>query len=119
MIIENIRPYDISFPIAFDMEEIPGSAARTDSLTPEQVTDIAAAFCDRIEEAGYTPLIYANPKWFVSRMELDRLEHYGKWLAQYYKLPAYPYAFSIWQFSSTGSIDGIKGNVDLNLAFLN
>ena len=62
-------------------------------------------------------MIYANPKWFVSRMDLSRLEPYAKWLAQYYKTPTYPYAFSIWQFTNSGSVDGIKGNVDLDLAF--
>ncbi|MDR1571127.1 MAG: glycoside hydrolase family 25 protein [Clostridiales Family XIII bacterium] len=117
MVIDSITPYGISLPIAFDMEDISGEAARTDSMTAGQVTDVTIAFCERIKEAGYTPLVYANPNWFLSRMELDRLEPYGKWLAQYYRLPAYPYDFSMWQFSSTGSIDGIKGNVDLNLAF--
>ncbi|MDR2355268.1 MAG: glycoside hydrolase family 25 protein [Clostridiales Family XIII bacterium] len=117
MVLAGVAPYEVSFPIVFDIEEISGQNARTDALTTAEVTDIAIAFCERIREAGYTPMIYANPKWFVSRMELDRLEPYAKWLAQYYKTPSFPYAFSVWQFSSSGSVDGIKGNVDLDLAF--
>jgi GH25 family lysozyme M1 (1,4-beta-N-acetylmuramidase) len=117
MVLAGIAPYDVSFPVVFDIEEIAGQNARTDALTAEEVTNVAVAFCERVGQGGYTPMIYANPKWFVSRMKLDRLEPYAKWLAQYYKTPAYPYAFSIWQFTSTGSVDGIKGNVDLDLAF--
>jgi GH25 family lysozyme M1 (1,4-beta-N-acetylmuramidase) len=117
MVLAGIAPYDVSFPVVFDIEEISGQNARTDALTTEEVTNIAIAFCERIGQAGCTPMIYANPKWFVSRMDLDRLEPYAKWLAQYYKTPAYPYAFSIWQFSGSGSVDGIEGNVDLDLAF--
>ncbi|MDR1573401.1 MAG: hypothetical protein LBS24_03770 [Clostridiales Family XIII bacterium] len=116
-VLAGIAPYTVSFPIVFDIEEISGQSARTDALTATEVTNIAIAFCERIAAAGYTPMIYANPKWFVSRMELERLEPYAKWLAQYYKTPAYPYAFSVWQFSSTGSVAGIKGNVDLDIAF--
>jgi GH25 family lysozyme M1 (1,4-beta-N-acetylmuramidase) len=117
MALSGIAPYNVSLPVAFDIEEISGQNARTDNLTPDEVTNIATAFCERISQAGYKPMIYANPKWFVSRMSLAGLEPYAKWLAQYYKSPAYPYAFSIWQFSSTGSVAGIKGNVDLDLAF--
>jgi GH25 family lysozyme M1 (1,4-beta-N-acetylmuramidase) len=116
MVLSGIAPYNVSLPIVFDIEEISGQNARTDALTPDEITNIAIAFCERISQGGYTPMIYANPKWFVSRMNLERLEPYAKWLAQYYKTPAYPYAFSMWQFSSTGSVAGIKGNVDLDLA---
>jgi GH25 family lysozyme M1 (1,4-beta-N-acetylmuramidase) len=117
MVLAGIAPYNVSFPVVFDIEEIAGQNARTDALTAEDITSFAVAFCERVSQGGYTPMIYANPKWFVSRMNLGRLEPYAKWLAQYYKTPAYPYAFSIWQFSSTGSVAGIKGNVDLDLAF--
>ncbi|MDR0357438.1 MAG: glycoside hydrolase family 25 protein, partial [Clostridiales Family XIII bacterium] len=117
-VIDAVAPYDVTFPVVFDMEEIAGRTARTDGLTTEEVTDLAIAFCERIAQAGYEPMIYANPKQFVSRMDLSRLEPYDKWLAQYYKTPSYPYAFSIWQFTNTGSVDGINGDVDLNLAFM-
>jgi GH25 family lysozyme M1 (1,4-beta-N-acetylmuramidase) len=118
VVLVNIAPYDVSFPVVFDIEDIAGQVSRTDALTSAEITDIAIAFCERVAQAGYKPMVYANPKWFVSRMELDRLEAYDKWLAQYYKTPSFPYAFSIWQFTNTGSVDGIGGDVDLNVAFV-
>ncbi|MDR1028523.1 MAG: glycoside hydrolase family 25 protein [Clostridiales Family XIII bacterium] len=118
LVLTSVAPYKVTFPIVFDIEEISGQNARTDALTPAEITDIAIAFCERVAKDGYKPMIYANPKWFVSRMELDRLEPYDKWLAQYYKKPAFPYAFSMWQFTNTGAVDGINGDVDLDLAFI-
>jgi GH25 family lysozyme M1 (1,4-beta-N-acetylmuramidase) len=80
------------------------------------VTSFARAFCDRISEAGYTPMVYANTRWFVARMNLEDLSGYGKWLAQYFEAPAYPYEFAMWQYTNTGKVDGIEGDVDMNLA---
>jgi GH25 family lysozyme M1 (1,4-beta-N-acetylmuramidase) len=107
----------VTMPVVFDIEEVEGAASRTNDLTPEQVTSFARAFCDRVADAGYTPMIYANTRWFIARMDLKELAGYGKWLAQYFEYPAYPYEFAIWQYTNTGRVDGIKGDVDMNLAF--
>ncbi len=115
--IENLKGRNITYPVVFDMEEIAGSEARTYGLTPEQVTDIAIAFCETIEEAGYRPMVYGNLKWMVVNMDLTRLTEYDKWLAQYYRTPAFPYSFQMWQYTNTGSVAGIEGNVDMNLCF--
>ncbi|MDR0571049.1 MAG: glycoside hydrolase family 25 protein [Clostridiales Family XIII bacterium] len=117
-VLAAIAGHSVAFPIVFDMEEVAGSKARVDALASGQVTAIAAAFCERVKAAGYTPMIYANPKWFISRMDLEKLEDYDKWLAQYYSTPAFPYDFTIWQFSDSGKVSGISGNVDMNLAFV-
>ena len=115
--IENLKGRDITFPVVFDMEEIAGSEARTYGMTPEQVTDIAIAFCETIEAAGYRPMIYGNLKWLAANMDLSRLTEYDTWLAQYYRTPAFPYDFQMWQYTNTGSVAGINGDVDLNLCF--
>ena len=43
---------------------------------------------------------------------------YPVWYADYEELPQTPYRFSMWQYSSTGSVPGIEGNVDLNIQLL-
>jgi GH25 family lysozyme M1 (1,4-beta-N-acetylmuramidase) len=116
-VIDALSGAAVTMPVVFDIEEVAGAASRTDSLTSGQVTSFARAFCDRISEAGYTPMIYANTRWFVARMDLKDLSDYGKWLAQYFEYPAYPYEFAIWQYTNTGRVDGVKGEVDMNLAF--
>lgn len=118
-VLENVKDYDITFPIVFDCEEIATDEARTDNLTADEMTDITIAFCEKIKEAGYTPMIYGNIKWFMVHLNLSKLEGYDKWFAQYYNSPFFPYAFQMWQYSSTGEIDGIEGGVDVNLCFKN
>jgi GH25 family lysozyme M1 (1,4-beta-N-acetylmuramidase) len=108
----------LDFPVIYDFEEISGTSARTDFLSSDQITDQTIAFCERVRAAGYTPMIYANPGFFIQQMNLPELEGYDKWVAQYYKTPIWPYSFSLWQYSSTGSVNGIQGDVDLDLAFV-
>lgn len=116
-VLERIEGYEISWPVVFDMEEVNSSTSRTLALSAAQKTDIAIAFCERVKQAGYTPMIYGNMRWFAENMELDRLEDYDKWFAQYFSRPHYPYEYTIWQYTHTGAVDGISGNVDLNIAF--
>lgn len=114
-VIDLIEDYDVTYPVVLDLEESTSSSARTANMTQEEYTKAAIAFCEKIKEAGYTPMIYGNLKTFMIMLDLKQLEDYEKWFA-YYDTPVYfPYAFSIWQYSSKGSIEGIKGDVDLNV----
>lgn len=114
-VLDLIEKYDVTYPVVLDLEEVTSSTARTVDMTQEDYTKAAIAFCERIKEAGYTPMIYGNLKTFMIMLDMEQLEEYEKWFA-YYETPFYfPYEFSIWQYSSKGSVDGIDGNVDLNV----
>lgn len=115
-VLENLEEYNISYPVVLDVEDIEVKNPRTKDMTRQDWTDVCIAFCERIKEAGYTPMIYGNLKTFMLMVDLEQLEEYEKWFA-YYNTPLYfPYEFSIWQYTSTGSVDGIKGDVDLNIS---
>ena len=86
-------------------------------LTQQQRTDHAIAFCETIKEGGYTPMLYCNIRWFIEKLDIARIADYEKWFAQYFRKPFFPYTFRVWQYSSSGAIDGIKGNVDYNISF--
>lgn len=104
-------------PVVYDME-ILDEDARANDLTSSQRAEVAAAFCDRIKEAGYTPMIYGNTAYYMSKIDYEKIaSDYGIWLAQYYKTPFFPYSFSMWQYTASGTVDGIDGQVDLNLYF--
>ena len=114
-VLELIEPYDITYPVVIDIEDVTSEDARTAKLTREQYTENCIAFCETIKAAGYTPMIYGNLKTFMIMLDMNRLEEYEKWFA-YYSTPVYfPYEFSIWQYSSKGSVSGISGDVDLNI----
>ena len=113
-VIDAIDGYELQYPVVWDIEELEG---RAEDVDRETRTDACIAFLDKIKEAGYSPMIYGNLKSLLYMLNTDRIEGYDKWFA-YYSFPDYyPYAHSIWQYSSTGEVDGIKGNVDMNIAF--
>ena len=114
-VLDMIEPYDVSYPVVLDIEEVTSDKARTADLTKEDYTRNCIAFCETIKDAGYTPMIYGNLKSFLIMLDMEQLEDYQKWFA-YYSAPVYfPYEFDIWQYSSKGSVNGIKGEVDLNI----
>lgn len=114
-VIDMIDSYDITYPVVLDLEEVLSDNARTASLTQEEYTRNCIAFCETIKDAGYTPMIYGNLKTFMIMLDMTKIEQYEKWFA-YYNTPVYfPYEFSIWQYSSKGSVNGIKDDVDLNV----
>ena len=115
-VIRHIRGRGVNYPIVFDMEPIPG-AHRIDDLTVMERTEIADAFCQIIERNGYTPMIYGNPSWLSSKLDLRYLTRYPVWLANYADTTDYPYDFQIWQYTDRGKVKGIRGKVDLNLLF--
>lgn len=115
-VLENMKDYDVTYPVVLDVEEITTKNPRTKDMTKQDWTDVCIAFCDTIKEAGYTPMIYGNLKTFMLMVDLEQLEDYEKWFA-YYSTPLYfPYDFSVWQYTSTGSVNGIKGDVDINVS---
>lgn len=67
---------------------------------------------------AYDAMIYSNMLWEAYELDLEKLLDYPVWYADYEELPQTPYRFSMWQYSSTGSVAGIEGNVDLNIQLL-
>ena len=115
-ILNAIDGYPVTYPIAFDWEPIaPGSNARTEGLDGETLTRCAAAFCRKVEEAGYRPAVYFNQTLGYLRYDLRELTDYDLWLAEYDSKPDFYYHFDLWQYSHTGQVAGIEGNVDLDL----
>lgn len=118
MVLEYIADYDISYPVAFDMEYIENDTARVEQLSKKEKTEIAKTFMDTIRTAGYTPILYGKKEWLLKKLDMTKLEEYDVWLSQYEDIPDYPYEFTMWQYTSMGVVDGISGKVDLNISFI-
>lgn len=116
-VIDSIEPYKVKYPVVIDVEAVTNTNARTRGLTMEERTEYCIAFCEKIKEAGYEPMIYGNLKTFMLMLDLAELEEYGKWFAYYDEQMYYPYAFKVWQYSDSGKVNGIEGDVDLNISF--
>ncbi|MCM1227293.1 MAG: glycoside hydrolase family 25 protein [Clostridium sp.] len=117
MVINSLDGLDVNYPIVYDWEIIYDDSARTDNVPVDVLTDCCIAFCEAIKDAGYTPMIYQNKKTTMFKLDLERLTDYDFWLAEYNSEPSYYYDFSMWQYTSEGSVPGIEGNVDLNISF--
>ena len=115
--IEHLAGYDVSCPVVFDVERISGGKGRADQLTKEERTDITIAFCEAVKAAGYTPMIYGNVVCFTRLLDMTKLNDYEKWYAFYDDYMYMPYNVSCWQYTEKGLVDGIPGNVDLNISF--
>lgn len=117
-VLNIIKDYDIDAPVVFDWENDPGVGMRTDNLPGNILTECAVTFCEKIKEAGYTPAVYFNLTDAYVRYDLDKISDYVFWYAQHKgDSPMFYYAYSIWQYSDSGKVDGINGNVDLNICF--
>lgn len=114
--------YGATYPIAIDVEWIENDKARTDDLTNEERTDLAVKFCETIKSFGYKPMIYATRDMLIAGMLPEKLKDYDVWLCDEYRPEVgtdYPYEFNMWQYTRKGSVDGIPGEVDVNLCFVN
>ena len=117
-VLENLGGQYLDYPLVYDWETISSSGARTKGLDNTTLTDCAITFCDSVAMAGYTPMIYYNLPVGYTHYQLDRLTAYDVWFAQYASTPSMYYNYRIWQYSDSGSIPGISGKVDMDLAFI-
>ncbi|MCH5296202.1 MAG: glycoside hydrolase family 25 protein [Ruminococcus sp.] len=107
----------LEFPVAYDWEIIKDEDARTDNVSAAEATNCARAFCDRIIEHGYKTMLYSPSRELYFKYDLSRLADIDIWYCEYSNLPTFYYQFSMWQYSSTGKVDGIDADVDMNICF--
>ena len=90
-------------------------------ITPDVLSQMAIAWCKKIEAAGYTPMIYVNPDFITNKYNYKMLKEsgYDIWIANYGRSITYdwPYPVRMWQYTSSGSVSGISTNVDMNIMY--
>lgn len=110
-----LEGHTLTYPLIYDWEYL-GKEARTADVDARTLTDCIKAFCSRVEEAGFQSMIYFNPHFHENEvLYLEELTDYHFWLAMYDTQMDYPYQIDMWQYSCTGTVPGITGEVDLNL----
>lgn len=108
-----VKGYTISYPIAVDIED----KCQTE-LSKELLGELTKAFCDEISAAGYTPILYCSQSWLSDYIDMSYLNEVDRWVANYAGTYNKNYERQIWQCSSSATIDGIDGDVDLNFAYV-
>ena len=114
-ILEEYREI-ITLPVVFDWERVNREGSRTEGYEDMRtLTDSTLAFCQRIEEAGFEPMVYFNTFHARNLLNLAEVKQYEFWLALYSDRMRYPYKVDVWQYTDSGSVPGINAPVDLNV----
>lgn len=122
-----IAKYKITYPVAYNCEDFQSADSRQYDLTKEDRTKIACAFLDSVAAYGYQPMFYAsrNEMEGSAQWNMGTLgSKYKVWVSQYPEKPfpetassSYSGAHAMWQYTSQGSVYGIRGKVDVNVAY--
>lgn len=108
-----IKGKTFEFPVAFDIED--NSQV---NLGKQLISDMIRAFCETVEAAGYYVSVYANKDWLVNRIDEDCKKKYDTWLAEWRSgEPTYTGTYGMWQYTSSGAVNGITGRVDMNMSY--
>lgn len=127
LILSIINGKQINLPVVFDYEFADVSSGRLDSrwkngtLDMSKMTQNALAFCKRVEDAGYTPMVYANASFLTTVVDHKKLEEagYKTWLAHYTTSTSYAGKYDFWQYTDAGTINSISGKVfDANFWYI-
>lgn len=110
-LLKGLKP---EYPIYYDLEDGP----TTGKCSNDRILQIAKTFVDILETAGYWTGIYANKDWNVNRLTDKWYNSKARWVAQYNDECTYNGKYGMWQYSSTGKVNGVKGNVDMNYAYV-
>lgn len=108
--VKMAKDYKISYPIAMDVE-----SNAISGVSKQELTDIINAFCKIVKEAGFYPIVFSYNDWLVNRMDTSQIP-YDIWYARYGTVHEYPNR-SIWQCTEEGKVNGINGNVCIEMAF--
>ena len=107
--INIIKNKKFDLPVYIDVEAQP-------SGQQEKVTDAIIGFCNEMEKNGYYVGVYASDIFgFKDRINLSRINgRYSLWVARYGSKPTYATNYDVWQYSDSGKVNGINGNVDMD-----
>ena len=110
-----IKGKKFSYPVFYDVEE-----QRTFDLGKAKVSEIIKTFCDEVEKAGYFVGLYMSTSALETYVTEEVRTRYSVWVAHWgVKSPTYEGSYGMWQYSATGAVDGINGDVDMDKAYRN
>lgn len=118
--INFVKDYAPRYPLYFDFEYDSYDYARRNgvTVTRELLNEMATAFCETLEKNGYYAGIYANCDYIVNHYGEGIFNKFDLWYADWTKANTSPRKTNLWQYSSTGFVEGVDTKVDLNIAYV-
>lgn len=118
-VTDQLIPYDVTYPVALRMESILSDTARTDILDAKQRTEIAEAFLNDVESAGYDPILYGERNFLLTEiLPSELLKEWEVWLTDQDPIPDYPYQFKMWEYAVGTTVSGVEKEVNMTISFV-
>lgn len=118
-VINNIRPYEISYPVAYDMEYIVNDESRIEILGEKEKTEVADAFLSAVAKEGYETILYGTGDWLLGELEPEKiLTRYDVWLNDQSPIPDYPYRFRMWKYAVRQKVNGVQNETAYVISFV-
>ncbi len=123
-ILSLIRNKTFEYPICIDTEDkhdiynVKNAPTSQYSIGKDKLTNVIKTICKNVEANNNYVSIYASTSWFKNNLILDEIKDIDKWIAQWSKTVTFPYKYGMWQYTSSGKVAGINGNVDLNYSYI-
>lgn len=113
MVLSLVGGYSLPLGVYYDTESVAGG--RANAISAAERTACAVAFCETIRNAGYRAGVYSYASWFYNALNFANISKYNIWIAQYRDKLSFNYKYNIWQYTSSGSVNGISTRVDMNI----
>ena len=113
MVLSLVGGYSLPLGVYYDTESVGGG--RANALSAAERTACAVAFCETIRSAGYSAGVYSYASWFYNALNFANISKYNIWIAQYRDTLSFSYKHNIWQYTGSGSVNGISKPVDMNI----
>lgn len=111
-VVNNLKDYKLDLPIVYDWESWSNFNSMNVSLY--KFNEIAVTFLEEIEKNNYIPMLYSSKNYLENIWDK---QDYKVWLAHYTNKTNYQGEYYIWQMCSDGRIDGINGDVDIDILY--
>lgn len=111
--ISQLNGKQFDYPVCVDIED-----SSQGGLDKQMLTDIALTYLDILKQNGYYPMVYTNKYWFTNVLDDTRLTSYEHWVAQYGPSVTYIGKVGMWQYTSTGTVNGISTDVDMDASYI-
>lgn len=115
-VVKKIAPYSVTYPVVYDFEDF--NSKRCVNVGGAEATRNANTFLNYVKSNGYEPMMYANKNDITKRMSRSSFSC-KFWLAHYTSQTDYTGNVNMWQYTSKGTVPGISGWVDMNIAYFN
>ncbi len=113
--INLIKDYDLSYPVVYDIESF--GEGRLKNVSYSSITDNILTFTETVGSYGYETMVYSYHNAFSYMLDTGKLDGKLIWLAHWVDKTDYKGNYNMWQYTSTGRVDGILTNVDLNVSY--